>query len=256
MGKIISINMPKGGSGKTTTVNSLAGCLSDSGYNCLVVDLDPIGNLTYSSNIRNTKNNIYDLMKHNLDYDEVIQFNKYYDIIPSGSLLNRSMQEFDDLALKNILDPIRNKYDYILIDTPPSLDSLCINSLVAADYVIIPFEPSFYTYQALEKIYDVINDITIKYNRDLQILGILLVRYKEKEILNRFIRCMLERYIKEHNLKVFNTFINESCLIKEAQGLSDIIIKTNPNSRLSTDYKLFTNEILDILHDNRLRKIV
>lgn len=248
--------MLKGGSGKTTTVQSLAGCLSDLGYNCLVVDLDPSGNLTYSSNIRKIEHNVYDLMNQKFDYDNVIQFNKYYDIMPSGKMLNKSIPNFNDFALKNVLDPIRNNYDYILIDTPSHLGSLFRNSLAAADYVIIPFEPSFYAYQILEELYDIINDYTIKYNQNLKILGILLVRFKEKEIFNRILRICLDQFIKDRNLKVFNTYIHESCDIKEAQCYRDIIIKALPKSRPGFDYMNLTREILDMLHDNILRKIV
>jgi chromosome partitioning protein len=159
MGKTISINIQKGGCGKSTTVQALAGSLTKKGFKCLVIDLDPQGNLTFSSEVQEVKYTVYELLKGECSFNEVVQMNKYYDIVPANISLSKAEQEFNEIVLRDILEPIKERYDYILIDTPPNLGVLSICSLVAADYLISPIEPSFYAFQGLEMLYETINRI-------------------------------------------------------------------------------------------------
>lgn len=257
MGKIITVNIQKGGCGKTTTVQSLACCLKKKGFKCLVIDLDPQLNLTFSSNIQSSKFTLYDLMNDKCTFEDALCFNKYYDILPGSVLLNGADQEITDCILKDILQPIREKYDYIILDTPPSMGKLALNSLYVADYVVIPIEPSFYAFQSLEALYNTINHVQMSYNNNFKILGLLLVKYNKKDSMNKFVCALIERFVKQNNLITFHTKIRESNLISEAQGLQMSVIECSPRSNATIDYKLFTNEVLDIMHqEENIKRII
>jgi len=114
MGKTISINIQKGGCGKTTTVQSLAGCLSKKGYKCLVIDLDPQANLSFSSDVQVSNCSVYEFLKGTCSFDAAVQKTKYYDIVPANISLSGSDHEFTETVLRNVLDPVKDKYDYIL----------------------------------------------------------------------------------------------------------------------------------------------
>jgi len=261
MGKIISINIQKGGCGKSTTVQSLAGSLHEYGYKCLVVDLDPQGNLTYSSGIQETKYTIYEFLKEECSFDEAVQVNKYYDILPANISLSGADKEFTgegkEIILRCALEKVKEKYDYIILDTPPSMGILTINSLTACDFVIIPMEPSFYAFHALEQLYETINNIKLQYNSNLKILGILLVKYKEKNSLNQFVSALTERFVRQKDLKVFQNAIEENMIYCESQGLQQNIFECYPESEPCYDYQLFTDEVLDDVHqEEKMVKVI
>ena len=249
MGFIISINNLKGGCGKTTTVQSLAAALTLKGNRCLVVDFDPHGNLSFASHAGCKEYNftIYDLMKGTCSFDDVRMVTEYYDIITADFSLYDFRKDFygegQEYVLRNILDPIRNMYDYILIDTPTSYGILTINSLIACDYVIMPTEQSFYALQGLEQLYEVVKNIQGQFNKNLKILGLLRVKYSEKAKIDRFMLGLIDRFVKEYKIRLFDVSIHESQEVCISQGMGKSIIEFSPRNRISREYMKLADQI-------------
>ena len=180
---IISVNITKGGCGKTTTVQALAEIFGKIyGKKVLCCDTDPQCNLTTVSGVNIMdcqKNNLYTLLKNQSTPSECIVKTKYYDIIPSSLLLAYADVEFNVLGrefiLKEKLEPL--DYDIILIDTPPALGLLNIMSLTASDKLIIPTECSYLAMIGLDQLFDTIQSVRKHSNTTLDLLGILLVKY-------------------------------------------------------------------------------
>lgn len=146
--------------------------------------------------------------------------------------------------LKNALEPIKDNYDFIIIDTPPALGNLSFNSLVASNYVIIPVEPRPYALQGLSALHNTIKTVKISQNTNLSVLGILLIKYSNRTILNRDIKNMIEDYAAEMDTIVFNTSIREGIVVPEAQTVRQPLIDYAKNSKPNIDYKAFTTELL------------
>lgn len=249
MGKIITINIQKGGSGKSTTTQALASCLSSMGNKCLVVDLDPQGNVSYSSGIDNAEKTTYEFLKGEITLKEAIQrSNDSFDIIPANILLSGADMEFTrtgrEYLLKDKLEEVKDKYDYIILDTPPSLGILSVNSLTAADYVLIPTEATFYALQGMGQLYNTIESVRRYCNKDLKILGMLLIKYNNRTILNRQVKDLIEDTAVHMNTKVFKQTIREGIAVKEAQAQQQSLLTYAPNSNPSLDYLELTKEIV------------
>ena len=186
MGRIIAISNQKGGVGKTTTAISLSGCFSKLNYSVLLVDMDPQGNASRGMGLDPTsiRKNIFDVLAQNLDINKIIKKTqiKGVDVLPSNlklatleSVTNNVEKPFN--LLKNALKQLNRSYDFIIIDCPPSLGLLNLNSLCAADSVIIPVQCEYYAMEAVAQILSSISKIQKEYNHDLEILGFLLTMY-------------------------------------------------------------------------------
>ena len=248
MGKVIAINIQKGGCGKSTTVQAIASCLSKRKYKCLAIDLDPQGNLSFSSGVESAEKTTYELLKGENSFNETVVHKNEYDIIPANILLSGADQEFTktgrEYILKDRIDEVKNQYDFIILDTPPSLGILSVNSLTASDFVIIPTEPSFYAMQGLGQLNDTIESVKKYCNKELKVLGLLLVKFNERTILNRQIKEMLESSAELMNTKVFNTYIRERIVVREAQALQKSLFEYAPQSNPCIDYNSFVDELL------------
>jgi chromosome partitioning protein len=261
MGIVISVNSLKGGCGKTTTVQSLAAALELQGNRCLVIDFDPQCNLTYASHagIEDYDHNIYEFVKGECRFDEAYMVTEFYDIIPGEFSLKDFAKEFskegNEYILRNALEPLRLLYDYILIDTPTNCDILIINSLTACDYVIVPVEQSFYTFIGLELLFDMIKDVQECLNKNLNILGLLRVRYTDKAVINRFLNGLTDRFVNENGIKLFDVIIRESSVVCLSQGLGKSIVEFSPKSKPSIDYIMLANQI-DIECGDKIKNIV
>lgn len=256
MGKIISVNSQKGGCGKTTTVQSLAGSLSKKGFKCLVVDLVPQGDLTFSSDIQNAENSVYEFLMGSCSFDDAVQKNKYYDILPGNKCMIKADQELTETTLRDALNPIRERYDFIILDTPSSYGVVSTSSLVAADYMIAPVDLSFYAFQGLEQLYETFETVKGQYNINLKFLGFLLVKYNSKSKINRIISFLIERSAKNMEYKVFESKIRECINIIEMQGLQMNIFDLPSSSGACIDYKMFTDEILTDIQDLKMKKVI
>lgn len=251
--KIISVNITKGGCGKTTTVQALGEILSKKyGKNVLCIDTDPQCNLTTVSGINILhcqEHNLYTLLKEESTLKECIKKSTYYDIVPGSILLAYADTEFNHLGREYLLkERIDNaNYDIVLIDTPPSLGLLNIMSLTASTQIIIPTECSYLAMIGLDQLSDTINSVRKHSNKALDIAGILIDKYSSRTNINTAVLNGLEKMAIQMNTRVFQAKIRETVKIKEAQSQQEPIIDWDPSCSAVKDYFDFSNELIKIL---------
>lgn len=246
MAKIISIALQKGGVGKTTTAHALASILGSMKNRVLLVDMDSQCNSTIISGTEEPQHTIVNVLTKECSISEAIEHRTYHDLLCADELLV-NLERMDDIEptlLKNILAAVQHDYDYIVIDTPPALGNLLQVSLMASDYVIIPAEPRPLSLKGLDALQATIEAVQAQ-NRALKVLGILLVRYNDRTVLNRQIREFLTDKAEQMGAAVFHTFIREGIAVPEAQAMQSSLIEYAPRSNPCIDYITFTNEILE-----------
>ncbi len=253
--QIIAIANNKGGVGKSTTAQMLVTGLTHRGLKALAVDTDPQTNLTMTAAINNgEKDDIYDLFcklerNEKTEAESAIHHTANgYDIIAGSLELSGADMEFTNnnrlTMLRNLLTPVKEKYDYIVVDTPPTLGLLTINALGAADMVIIPVEADVYSIQGLAQMQGLIANVQQHINEGLKIEGLLVTRYNGRAVINKSLLQALQGISTQLGTKVFKTTIRESVVIKEIHYLQGDIFEKYPNHNLTTDYNSLINEIL------------
>lgn len=243
------MNITKGGCGKTTTVQMLGEILGKNyKKKVLCIDTDPQCNLTTVSNVdlMNCQNhNLYTLLKEESTLEECIVKSTYYDLIPGSLLLAYADTEFNMLGREYILkERIENaNYDFILIDTPPSLGLINIMSLTASTKIIIPTECSYLAMVGLDQLSNTIESVRKHSNKELDISGILLIKYSSRTNLNNAVLSGLEKMADKMNTKVFDNKIRETVKVKEAQSQQEPLIDWDSSCSAVLDYTEFAKEL-------------
>lgn len=251
--EIISVNITKGGCGKTTTVQVLAEILGkEYGKKVLCIDTDPQCNLTTCSGIKLEncqEHNLYTLLREESTLEQCILNCKYYDLIPSSIFLAYADTEFNRTGKEFILkERIENaNYDVILIDTPPSLGLLNIMSLTASTKVIIPTECSFLAMVGLDQLHKTIQTVRKYSNKELTIEGILLIKYSSRANLNNAVLSGLENMAVQMHTQVFDEKIRETVKIREAQSQQSPVIDWEPSCSAVLDYSGFAKTLVSKL---------
>jgi chromosome partitioning protein len=244
MSKVITVGNHKGGVGKTTSAVNIGAGLNSLGSKVLLVDLDPQANLSQSLGIAPTQSNIYTAIRgaHPL---EPIQILRGLDAIPStldlsGAEVELSGEAGREYILRELLVPLRGDYDYILIDSPPSLGLLTINALTASDEILIPLQAQYLALQGLTKLLEIVDKIQRRLNKGLQIGGVFITQYDSRKVLNRDIAQTIEAHFKG---MVFKSKIRDNIALAEAptQGLD--IFRYQPKSYGAQDYLSLCKEI-------------
>lgn len=249
--KTISIINQKGGVAKTTTALALSFGLADKGNRVLAIDLDPQGNLSDSVQITDpAPEDLYSLMllpdqnpetriSKAEDMDIIISDPQLFDI---DIKMTETGKEF---RLKEALSKLNGRYDYVIIDTPPSLNLLTVNALTGADEVIIPAQADKYSLTGINGLLNTITAVKKYTNPALRLSGILLTRYNPRTVLSQQIHDHLKEQATALDTKVFNIKIRECIAIKEAQLTRRSIFKFAPKSNASSDYMAFIDEYMN-----------
>lgn len=252
MGKAIAIFNQKGGVGKTTTNINLAACLAIKGKKILVLDIDPQGNTTSGLGVskRKLSDTVYNIL-----------IDKTYD--PRRAIIHTSVENLDlipasvDLAgaevelvqieerektLKKGLDKVKDDYDYIFIDCPPSLGLLTINSLTAVDSVLIPIQCEFYALEGVSQLVSTIELVKKSLNPKLEIEGVVLSMFDGRTNLSAAVVQEVKKYFRD---KVYSTVIPRNVTLAEAPSYGQPVIKYDPRSRGAEAYVDFAEEFLE-----------
>ena len=245
MSKVISISNHKGGVGKTTSAINIGAGLNQLGKEVLLIDLDPQANLSQSLGLIEPERNIYGALRGEYKL-EPLAIVKGLDVI--GSTLDLSGAEVEmsgeagrEYILRELLDPIRNNYDYILIDSPPSLGLLTINSFTASDEIFIPLQAQYLALQGLAKLTEVIEKIKKRLNKELKIGGVFITQYDSRKILNRDVVATIQAHFKD---VVFKTIIRDNIALAEAPAQGLDIFRYNAKTNGAEDYLSLSKEII------------
>ena len=251
MAKIIAIANQKGGVGKTTTSINLAAGIAYSNRKVLLVDFDPQGNATQGVGYRVELKDltVYDVILNDVDINKCIQKLKIppLDILPSninlaGADLELSkIEDHREEYLKKVLDPIKDKYDYIIIDCPPSLGLLNTNALTAADSVLIPVQCEYYALEGITQLLQTIRLVQKYFNPNLKIEGVLLTMYDSRTNLSAEVSQEVRKHFKE---KTYKTYIPRNIRLSESPSAGKSIFDYDLNSDGAKAYVALTKEVV------------
>ncbi|GGA45665.1 MULTISPECIES: ParA family protein [Psychrobacillus] len=250
MGRIIAIANQKGGVGKTTTSVNLSACLAYLGKKVLLVDIDPQGNA--SSGVGVNKGDIsqciYDVLIDDVSVLETIQETKVENLYIVPATISLAGAEIElvstisrEVRLKKALQEVENQYDYIVIDCPPSLGLLTINSLTASDAIIIPVQCEFYALEGLSQLLSTIRLVQKHLNKNLEIDGVLLTMFDARTNLGIQVIEEVKKYFQE---KVYKTIIPRNVRLSEAPSHGEPIIIYDPKSRGAEVYLELAKEVI------------
>lgn len=245
---IIAVTNQKGGVGKTTAAASLLSALNRRGARVLGVDLDPQGSLGFSLGLDIERcKTIYDVFRGEAETEEAVSHTDTCDLLPSNILLSAAELEFNkpgrEFMLKTALSKVSDRYDFIIIDTPPALNVLTVNAYVATDSLIIPMAPEVLSLLGVSQIKETIESVRSYYNSRLQVLGILLNRFSPRLRLNREVMELAEQIAGQLGTKVFQSKIRASVAAAEAPAHGVSVLDYAPRSNPALDFESLCDEI-------------
>lgn len=247
--KIISVVNQKGGTGKTTTLLNLASALANTDKRVLIIDFDPQANASSGLGVRNTTKNVYDLLIGNASFFEILTKPKEnLFLIPSaeslaGANIELVNEENRETKLAKILEHLPDDYDFVFIDTPPSLGLLTINSLVAAKHALIPVQAEYYALEGLSQLLSTISLVRENLNPELEIMGSIVTMYDDKV---RLSQDVLEELYKSFPFWVFRTVIPRNVKLAEAPSFGKSIHEYAPKSSGAKAYQRLAKEFLHL----------
>ncbi len=250
MSRIIAIANQKGGVGKTTTSINLSACLAEQGKKVLVVDIDPQGNATSGLGIDKNalENTVYELFIEECNMEDCIQEEalEHLDVLPSN--VNLSGAEIDligidgrEYILKNLLTDIKDNYDFVIIDCPPSLNILTVNAMVTADTVLVPIQCEYYALEGLSQLIHTINLVKKRLNPELEMEGVVFTMYDARTNLSLEVVENVKRNLKQN---VYKTIIPRNIRLAEAPSHGLPINLYDSKSVGAESYRMLALEVI------------
>ncbi len=245
MNRIISVSNHKGGVGKTTSVVNIGAGLASSGRKVLLIDLDPQANMTISYGLAESENHIYEAHSNGKGLKPITVRNNI-DIIPASTNLSEAevelkVEEGKGNPISELIAPIKDNYDYIIIDCPPSLGLLTLSAFAASTEVIIPIQPHFLAVKGLAKIIEVVNNIKATINKKVEISAVFVTMYDKRRILHKDVLDTIIMYFDD---RVFNTKIRSNIALAEAPATGQDIFEYDKNSNGAFDYGKIVKEVI------------
>lgn len=250
MGRTIAITNQKGGVGKTTTSINLSACLAEKNKRVLVIDIDPQGNTTSGFGIEKNdlENTIYELILGECSIKDCI----INDVIPNVSVLPSNVNlaaaeieligvERKEFILRNEVDWIRDSYDFIIIDCPPSLSMLTVNAMTTADTVIVPIQCEYYALEGLSQLIHTVNLVKERLNPDLDMEGVVFTMYDSRTNLSNQVVDNVKNHLKQN---VYKTIIPRNIRLAEAPSHGIPITIYDPKSSGADSYRQLADEVI------------
>lgn len=249
MGRVIAVANQKGGVGKTTTAVNLSTSLAKKGKKVILIDGDPQGNATSGLGVeKDLDNSIYDVLVNEVDIKTTLQDTcvKTLKVCPSnmdlaGAEVELVSQMSREFRLKEKIDPIKDEFDYIIIDCPPSLGLITLNSFTAADSVLIPVQCEYYALEGLGQLLNTINLVKKHLNKNLEIEGAVLTMYDMRTNLSNQVVKEVKRYFDD---KVYKTVIPRNIKLSEAPSFGMPIGLYDPKSKGARSYEKLAKEVM------------
>ena len=247
MGRIIAVVNQKGGVGKTTTAVNLTACLHDLGLKVLLCDFDPQANATSGLGVekRKAKHNVYDVVIRGIPAKDAIVSTKFGDVLPStpdlaGAAIELLQVEKPNFRLSNALEAVREQYDLILIDCPPSLEMLTINALAAADGILVPVQCEYFALEGLSDLMNTLRIVKRSINPRLEIFGVALTMFDGR---TNFCTQVAQEVRRHFPGKVYTTVIPRNIRLAEAPSHGIPVIAYDRSSRGAVAYRSMAEEI-------------
>lgn len=238
---ILTVAFGKGGTGKTSTAHAFANYARMKGKSVLSIDADKQANFSFALGGNPTHAGLSEIMTGEAQPAQVIQQTSQTHLIPPGIDLARAQQLIinrpgRDFILKNALREVREQYDMIIIDTPPDLNTILVNALSASDSVLLPMQANSFSFLGLYQIGETISQVQEYCNPSLTIEGIVLTRFKARQILATDMRDSIIQQAQEMNTRVFDTYIREGVAVEQSQAMQQSLFDFAPRSNPAQDY--------------------
>ena len=254
MGRVIAVANQKGGVGKTTTAVNLSTSLAKKNKRVILIDGDPQGNATSGLGVeKDPENSLYDVLVNEVDIKTTLQDTcvKTLKVCPSnmdlaGAEVELVSQMSREFRMKEKIDPIKDEYDYIIIDCPPSLGLITLNSFTAADSVLIPVQCEYYALEGLGQLLNTINLVKKHLNKNLEIEGAVLTMYDMRTNLSNQVVKEVKRYFDD---KVYKTVIPRNIKLSEAPSFGMPIGLYDPKSKGARAYEKLAREVMKANED-------
>lgn len=248
--KVIAISNQKGGVGKTTTTHTMLAGLTEYGYRVLGIDLDPQGNLSSACGAETYHTyTIYEIMKQKATALESVQtVAGGFDIIPANIMLAGAEQELSQTGkehrLKETVSELAQQYDYVIVDTPPSLGILTVNAFTFADRVLVPTTAGIFAATGINQLNETIKSVKKYCNPNVEIMGILFTRFNPRANISKQIKELTQQLGEYLSVPIYQTYIRNCIAVEESQASHMDIFHYADKSTVSEDYRKFLEEFL------------